>query len=635
MSSVIESVPDREALLVEYPGFVNNPDAAIQTLGGLEAISATAEGTSPVLSLHLRPGDPLSHPLLGYKQKTRGLLLRISRKAGAATEAEEDLQAEVVAHVKSLVQFPGMADFQYVSCDTRPLQEQAPQPEGPPGLEAEPMLFPPPLFTKQDLPMDYAFRSFYSGDPDYMKAGASLGRGTGRLAAHVINFQAVNVLPPMPDAGAEKGGLYKDQKAVLKEFSVLLAQRPVWTSAALKERVSGFTDPEFEWMLPRIAYMFRNGPWRGLWVRRGFDPRSDSSSRMYQALEYRVEERSASNTADASAAPSVKDVSAFAALPTGDCILQLCDLSDEHIQALVQKPAQLPSCSIKTGWFSAEVWHELRQRVDGRFAALQHGATSSRVQAGAGPSVPSPAPDAASASTRQEADFGGSNAGARGHAERNKVPQQQEPSNAALAAPALQPHVEMTNSATAAQSAQGAGASAEQLPPGDTVVSMADDVSAAHDVSAAGDVGEGAIQRTGHDILPAVYLQSVLDSWQAEAQSPAAPRTEQLLAALGEDNGDFEIYEASEAEHDVETAGPAADDLGSDEGGQTHDEAEESDESHDEEQAFTDQDGEAGAADTEDEAEEDEEEYDEEDDEAEQSDDQDMADAYNEDDDDI
>ncbi|CAL8464879.1 g4414 [Coccomyxa elongata] len=626
MSSVTQSVPDREAFLVEYPGFVNNPEAAIQTLGNLEAISATAEGASPVLFLHLRPGDPLSHPLLGYKQNTRGLLLRISRKAGAASEAEEDLQAEVVAHVKSLVRFPGMADFQYVSCDTRPLQEQAPQPEGPPGLEAEPMLFPPPLFTKQDLPMDYAFRSFYSGDPDYMKAGASLGRGTGRLAAHVINFQAVNVLPPLPDAGAEKGGLYKDQKAVLTEFSALLAQRPVWTSAALKERVSGFTDVEFEWMLPRIAYIFRNGPWRGLWVRRGFDPRSDSSSRMYQALEYRAEERSVSDTAAASAAPSVEHVTTFAALPTGDYILQLCDLKDEHIQALIQKPAQLLSCSIKTGWFSAEVWHELRQRVDSHFAALQHEATSGRGQAGAGPSVPSAA-DAASASIRQETDFGGSEAGARGHADGSGVSQQQEHSTAALAAPALEPVVQNTNSA-----------SAEQLPlaqPGGADVSMADGVSAAHDVSTAGDVSDGAMQRTGgHEILPAVYLQSVLDSWQAEPQVPAVPRPEQLLVALGEDQGDFEIYEASEAEHDVERDGPPDDDLGSGEGGQTNDEAEESDESHDEEQAVTDQDGEAGAADTEDEAEEDEEEYDEEDEEAEQgSEDQDMEDAYNEDDD--
>lgn len=56
-----------------------------------------------------------------------------------------------------------------------------------------------------------------------------------------------------------------------------------------------------------------------------------------------------SDTAAASAAPSVKHVTAFAALPTGDYILQLCDLKDEHIQALIQKPAQLLSCSIKTG----------------------------------------------------------------------------------------------------------------------------------------------------------------------------------------------------------------------------------------------------------------------------------------------
>ncbi len=51
-------------------------------------------------------------------------ILYCAWEAGAASEAEEDLQAEVVAHVKSLVRFPGMADFQYVSCDTRSLQEQ-------------------------------------------------------------------------------------------------------------------------------------------------------------------------------------------------------------------------------------------------------------------------------------------------------------------------------------------------------------------------------------------------------------------------------------------------------------------------------------------------------------------------------
>ncbi len=35
------------------------------------------------------------------------------------------VKAEVVAHVKAAVRFRGMADFQYVSCDTRPPSSQA------------------------------------------------------------------------------------------------------------------------------------------------------------------------------------------------------------------------------------------------------------------------------------------------------------------------------------------------------------------------------------------------------------------------------------------------------------------------------------------------------------------------------
>ena len=88
MASVTQSIPDKKALLVEYPGFVRNSDAAIQTLGGLDAISAITVGSSQMLSLYFRPGDPLSHPLLGYKQHTQGLLLRITRKTGQAGKAD-------------------------------------------------------------------------------------------------------------------------------------------------------------------------------------------------------------------------------------------------------------------------------------------------------------------------------------------------------------------------------------------------------------------------------------------------------------------------------------------------------------------------------------------------------------------
>lgn len=38
--------------------------------------------------------------------------------------------------------------------------------------EPEPLMSPPQLFSKQDVPLDYAYRSYYGGDPDSFKAGA-------------------------------------------------------------------------------------------------------------------------------------------------------------------------------------------------------------------------------------------------------------------------------------------------------------------------------------------------------------------------------------------------------------------------------------------------------------------------------
>ena len=49
---------------------------------------------------------------------------------------------------------------------------QAALPAGLPGFEPEPLLTPPQLFTKQDVPLDYSFRSYYGSDPDHFKTGA-------------------------------------------------------------------------------------------------------------------------------------------------------------------------------------------------------------------------------------------------------------------------------------------------------------------------------------------------------------------------------------------------------------------------------------------------------------------------------
>lgn len=71
--------------MLEFPGFVKNAQPALDSFGGEDAVSELLAGTRQALQLRLRPGDPLAHPILGLKQQTQGLLLRLSSKAGALT----------------------------------------------------------------------------------------------------------------------------------------------------------------------------------------------------------------------------------------------------------------------------------------------------------------------------------------------------------------------------------------------------------------------------------------------------------------------------------------------------------------------------------------------------------------------
>lgn len=87
MASVTQPVPGQEALLVELPGRVQDPDRAVARLGGLHAVAGVAAGQAQFLNFHFRPGDPLAHPLQGDRRAARGLLLRVSRKAATGAGA--------------------------------------------------------------------------------------------------------------------------------------------------------------------------------------------------------------------------------------------------------------------------------------------------------------------------------------------------------------------------------------------------------------------------------------------------------------------------------------------------------------------------------------------------------------------
>lgn len=41
-------------------------------------------------------------------------------------------------------------------------------------------------------------------------------------------------------------------------------------------------------ILPAVAYYVTSGPWRSMWVRFGYDPRTDPQAKIYQTLDVRI-----------------------------------------------------------------------------------------------------------------------------------------------------------------------------------------------------------------------------------------------------------------------------------------------------------------------------------------------------------
>lgn len=174
-------VPDAEAVVVEYPGYVRDLQAVMQTLGGSSALAAAATGGNSVLQLRFRPDDPMSHPLYGERQATNGLLLKLKRH-GADPENLQ-VSAEVVARVHNKFTFTGMADYQYLPFDPSASAAASSASTGPYGEEVQPLLCVPPLFTKSDVPLDYAFKQFRSAD----KPGKlCMLKPSARVCAYVI-----------------------------------------------------------------------------------------------------------------------------------------------------------------------------------------------------------------------------------------------------------------------------------------------------------------------------------------------------------------------------------------------------------------------------------------------------------------
>ncbi|KAK2078977.1 hypothetical protein QBZ16_002667 [Prototheca wickerhamii] len=83
---------------------------------------------------------------------------------------------------------------------------------------------------------------------------------------------------------APEGGL----STAVERLEALFRQKPVWVPTSLLCQANAVSAQDVSAALPRLAYKFKRGPWKGAWVLRGYDPRREPAARGLQTLQYQL-----------------------------------------------------------------------------------------------------------------------------------------------------------------------------------------------------------------------------------------------------------------------------------------------------------------------------------------------------------
>ncbi|XP_052173802.1 uncharacterized protein LOC127789077 [Diospyros lotus] len=299
----------------------------------------------------------------------------------------QELSADIVVQVSEAYHFNGMVDYQHVLAvhadarrkkrkwtDLKPQFEKG----GLMDVEQEDlMILVPPLFSTKDVPEKIVLKPSVYLSSKKKQVGVVQHHWEMDIEPSLaIDFD----IKEIPKKVYWEKYITKDseqwewQMAVCKLFD----ERPIWVKSSLTERLFDkgleFGGHLLRRLLFRTAYYFSNGPFLRFWIRKGYDPRKDPESRIYQRIDFRVPP-SLRSYCDANIALGSKhrweDICSFGVFPHKcQTSLQLFELADDYIQQEIREPPNLETCTCATGWFSPNVLYRLRLRVSMRFLSV-------------------------------------------------------------------------------------------------------------------------------------------------------------------------------------------------------------------------------------------------------------------------
>lgn len=255
------------------------------------------------LKLSLRPSNPFSHPLTGAIVEDNGtkILIKITR-----FNDRNPPVITILGSVTKTCRFRGLADFQFspdpdgpIPCLVNSLHTRCIESIGTfqlaPSLNLQYLkdceMIPPPLFSRIDVPFNYQFRQCAGVVPVMVGSGEHqrvemINRAPKYkflIVEHLFSSETVPTSPP-PELM-----IYKEQldSSLLAFYVNLFSQRPIWSRQALLSQHTDISEPKMKQLVPFVAYLSTNGPWRSCFVRYGYDPRQNLAAWEYQLVDVR------------------------------------------------------------------------------------------------------------------------------------------------------------------------------------------------------------------------------------------------------------------------------------------------------------------------------------------------------------
>ncbi|XP_064395754.1 general transcription factor 3C polypeptide 5-like isoform X2 [Halichondria panicea] len=385
-------VEQRKLFCVELPAIVENEDRAISCLGGINAISKAHSESGAALEMRFRPEDRYCKPALAREDKVTNLVLRVRRRR---RQGESNGR--------------GMADYQVLSPGlngsvphTHPADFQLANPLEDGFTDRQlPTFFPPASFSKFDKPFNYltpktavlvGVEEGSATEPAPLKQRP---KRVHNIYGYMCNYKGMIPREPHPQAY----GLPFADHPKIQELKDLLEERPLWTRTALQHRVK-LKETFLRCLLSVLCYKFLSMPFKNLWVRLGYDPRSDPSSKQYQAIDYRVPQDLMGMVPESSRKGGYRGLdsgsqrvggedsgrgpeggleeTAFTFLPNKfptqrQLIYQLCDIKDPEVQQLVHcNDEQEPHFEEPNGWCETDTYDKIRRLLNTRLRAISN-----------------------------------------------------------------------------------------------------------------------------------------------------------------------------------------------------------------------------------------------------------------------